>query len=1230
MVANYRSKPKRTSNSPIFPAEVFSPTAMTFNVPENEIVSSHSVSLSILLAEPLLYLRGFTAQEYNGKPATILRGALILRIQKPTKIKLVSLSFKGIARTEWPEGIPPKKQEIVETKEIHLHVWPFFNASSPNSDVTSGANMVRFMKDSSHRINLTTETSPSTPGSNTTYSSSHRNRSNSPSSDKSSSRRNSHHTRSNPSVAHNRSESTESTNAIKAFADRILRAASPSPIPKPNFSAANRSSSSSNIVSSTHASTFSSRESSFHALVPRRSFSKDEHVDSDAQSKGYRTFEPGEYYYNFELPIPQSLPETINCNFGSVRYSLEAVVERSGTFKTKVHGSKEVVIIRAPSDNNLEISEPIAISKSWEDQLYYEIVISGKAFPIGTHIPIAFKLTPLAKVELHRIRVYVTENCEYYCKNKKVHRIEPTKKFMLDEVLSKDGLQGNLLHELAPSGRLGDGDTEGCSIEHELNTFVPTEFPIKKEILHPNSTYDNIKVHHWIKVVLRISRRPPDASQSQPPLKRKHYEISIDSPIQLLDPHCTNANVFLPAYIDPVSRRSSVSALRRPVPASELDERGMPIENDLARPIHFLRKPSIAPPPFDADEAPPPAVDTDESSAISMISEASSWSSLNFRTGISTSARQSVNSLDSNNTSSPPEPSIPPPPYESAIRDNTTSYNDRFRIYQQSIRNSQDKGKRNSEVDPTQNGFDNGVDSITTPSQSTPLSDPVFNTAMGQLPIVDDSNVSINTTGSSGDSGSDSSLYRHAPLENTSNAIATETAAALQRDRLPSIVSAVDITNQIHDDSSSINEYTENLTRVTESVEIGADDAIEPSVDSSSSFSLPPVINNSQRQQTSDTSSVVQSTVLSGIRNESSESRGSPTTSNINVNTVRIDTPTISPSSDSVSESSNSELVSSSSTSNSVQTSTNIDTTSGGVHSTPTRSHDEQNIDPLAKFDDCANVNKDLEERFSKHSIKNSEVNNKPFFKTPNFNNTKSSFSQEIENQKPDHNTHKKSNTTFPADTLNDNTKRESENSNDSDDDYNDNILGNDNDYIQKVLDRKYTGILSNGQSSGHRPSVAPLMMGTGIVDIVGNDRKHSREDGEAGEPNDHIGVGLERLESYNSFNNGLEGSVGIIGCSSMGDGGGSYADYTRYGGYPGFNGLEPVSSTSSELGPVRLNSVGDLGLRQQTADTNLDSFGRRESKTWGNASLGASSSKPIVPISSISTSNNSTKEKRG
>lgn len=126
------------------------------------------------------------------------------------------------------------------------------------------------------------------------------------------------------------------------------------------------------------------------------------------------------------------------------------------------------------------------------------------------------------------------------------------------------------------------------------------------------------------------------------PTKRRHFEISIDSPFHILSCKATQANIYLPAYTSPncepgpltpefecgcpgapsvkrdglasdnshsngpISRSftSGSGGLARPAQAHLADE---PVER-LQRPIHLLRIPSFAPPAFEDVPPPPPLV----------------------------------------------------------------------------------------------------------------------------------------------------------------------------------------------------------------------------------------------------------------------------------------------------------------------------------------------------------------------------------------------------------------------------------------------------------------------------------------------------------------------------------------------------------------------------------------------------------------------------------------------
>lgn len=141
---------------------------------------------------------------------------------------------------------------------------------------------------------------------------------------------------------------------------------------------------------------------------------------------------------------------------------------------------------------------------------------------------------------------------------------------------------------------------------------------------------------------MRISRRD---ETSDDPTKRRHFEISIDSPLTLLSCRATQANITLPEYSAPdetnVGRQhvcgcpnsamSNVSPIHSASEVVTLGSLGLDGPADTAevfpppslarpaqahlstnaaagvqRPIHMLRNPSYNPPAFDAEEPPPP------------------------------------------------------------------------------------------------------------------------------------------------------------------------------------------------------------------------------------------------------------------------------------------------------------------------------------------------------------------------------------------------------------------------------------------------------------------------------------------------------------------------------------------------------------------------------------------------------------------------------------------------
>ncbi|KAF9877981.1 hypothetical protein CkaCkLH20_04557 [Colletotrichum karsti] len=608
-------------------------TSMVTEIPK-PVAHGSGVSCSILMAEPNIFLTGFEhdGHRHHSQGGTaLLRGKLQLKVSKNVKIKGISLKLAGKARTEWPEGIPPLKVDLYEEESLRTQVLTFFNAMNDGWETDYGNQCQYVLKNSSSNSSSTNLASGSPRNSISP---------------------------SLLSIPQNRQGQGLTAKELKRLS-------------------------------------LQSNQS--------RSFGKGDNPNGN-QAKGYKVFYPGTYEYTFELPIDHHQLETTKLQYGSVKWELQATVERAGAFKPNLHGSKEVAIVRVPDQLSLEMTEPISISRQWEDQLHYDIIISGKSFPIGTKIPIAFKLTPLAKVQVHKLKVFVTESIEYWTNDRRVTRKDPGRKILLLEktagkpldpayassdvrVLNGGELtprQRREAREAAAMRRAADASRHGVmpeplpepvdnilgdldlglesywgSTEIEMNVQLPTCDTMAKDKqlrLHPDCSWKNVNVYHWIKIVMRISRIDPEDPTGT---KRRHFEISIDSPFTVLNCRATQANTALPEYSGPDSLMAqsrqtscgcpdaatiagppegspnnlSTSALTITDAAADLPAPPQaahlpasptptpaggrssppnsqtsvdPLDNQ-ARPIHLLRVPSYNPPAFDAETPPPPA-----------------------------------------------------------------------------------------------------------------------------------------------------------------------------------------------------------------------------------------------------------------------------------------------------------------------------------------------------------------------------------------------------------------------------------------------------------------------------------------------------------------------------------------------------------------------------------------------------------------------------------------------
>lgn len=86
----------------------------------------------------------------------------------------------------------------------------------------------------------------------------------------------------------------------------------------------------------------------------------------------------GTYTYPIAFAIPANSPPSARLDHGSVVWRLKATVHRPGTFKTKLTNAREVVVVASPSEDDTEDTESIVVERSWDDQMQYLLVVSGK------------------------------------------------------------------------------------------------------------------------------------------------------------------------------------------------------------------------------------------------------------------------------------------------------------------------------------------------------------------------------------------------------------------------------------------------------------------------------------------------------------------------------------------------------------------------------------------------------------------------------------------------------------------------------------------------------------------------------------------------------------------------------------------------------------------------------------------------------------------------------------
>ena len=82
-------------------------------------------------------------------------------------------------------------------------------------------------------------------------------------------------------------------------------------------------------------------------------------------------------------------------------------MHRPGTFTTRLTATRDVTLIACPGEDDLDESDNIVVQREWDSQMHYLIIVSGRAFPIGSSIPLQITFMPIAKIKVYRISAYI-------------------------------------------------------------------------------------------------------------------------------------------------------------------------------------------------------------------------------------------------------------------------------------------------------------------------------------------------------------------------------------------------------------------------------------------------------------------------------------------------------------------------------------------------------------------------------------------------------------------------------------------------------------------------------------------------------------------------------------------------------------------------------------------------------------------------------------------------------
>ncbi|OAP55786.1 hypothetical protein AYL99_09938 [Fonsecaea erecta] len=276
-------------------------------------------------------------------------------------------------------------------------------------------------------------------------------------------------------------------------------------------------------------------------------------------AKAGRTFSPGVYHYNFELPLASSFPETIDLPLGKVFYHLTATAVESGRSSNSATFKQPVVLVRIPCMCSLEMIEPYEV-RGMLHGLGYNFSLAAKSCPVGGQLPLRMKISTQPDRCWQQITVAMVEDVQYQTRNGLACREQSRSKAVLyTKRIKRDPLHQRAFRRISAVG-------ENMAVSYASSAVIEKDVPRRSRSMsvHEDSesnylyetamlqmpscsriqadtAYKCLYVRHYLLITISAFVEVTESS-------RKHFEIRVRMPIQILTCRWLDGSATLPQY----------------------------------------------------------------------------------------------------------------------------------------------------------------------------------------------------------------------------------------------------------------------------------------------------------------------------------------------------------------------------------------------------------------------------------------------------------------------------------------------------------------------------------------------------------------------------------------------------------------------------------------------------------------------------------------------------------